>query len=47
MFYNIYYFIVRLYNGCVLALTEWKMMERSQLKEVRRLKFNKSNFFSK
>jgi hypothetical protein len=27
MFYNTYYFMVRLYNGCVLAVIEWKMMD--------------------
>jgi len=40
VFYNIYCFMVRLYNGCVLAVIEWKMMDRIQLKPVRCLNFN-------
>ena len=40
VFYNIYCFMVRLYNGCVLALIEQKMMDPGQLKPVRRLNFN-------
>ena len=36
--------MVRLSIGCVLAFIKWKMMERSQLKPVKRLKFNKTNY---
>jgi len=36
--------MVRLSDGCVLAVIKWKMKDRSQIKPVGHLKFNITNY---